>query len=53
MTARFADRGVDVVPDRTLELTGVVVETRSGAVDGSIEAQLNKVERSMLALTGE
>jgi flagellar biosynthesis/type III secretory pathway protein FliH len=51
--ARFADRGVDVVPDRTVEIAGCVVETRAGTIDATAGTQLAKIGRAMLALTGE
>ncbi|MBI3974211.1 MAG: hypothetical protein HY332_23280 [Chloroflexi bacterium] len=50
---RFADRGVDVVADRSVEVAGAIVETRSGTVDASAGTQLSKIERTLLALTGE
>jgi flagellar biosynthesis/type III secretory pathway protein FliH len=53
LVARFAERGVDVVPDRAVEVAGALVETRSGTVDATAETQLAKIGRAMLALTGE
>lgn len=53
MTARFADRGVEVVADPAVEPAGVIVDTRAGTVDAQVETQLANVERTMLALTGE
>ena len=53
VTTRFAARGVEVVPDITVEPAGVIVDTRTGTVDARLSTQLDKVERSLLALTGE
>jgi flagellar assembly protein FliH len=53
VTARFATRGVEVVPDMTVELAGAIVDTRTGAVDARLSTQLDKVERTLLSLTGE
>jgi flagellar assembly protein FliH len=53
VTQRFAGRGVEVVPDATVEVAGAIVETRSGAVDARLSTQLAKVERTLLALAGE
>lgn len=50
---RFRARGVEVVSDPSAGVAGVVVDTRSGTVDARIETQLDKVERTLLALTGE
>lgn len=49
---RFAARGVDVVPDPTLDESGVVIDTRAGRVDASADTQVAKIERSLLSLTG-
>jgi flagellar assembly protein FliH len=53
ITSRFASRGVEVVPDMTVEPAGAIVDTRTGSVDARLSTQLDKVERSLLALTGE
>ena len=53
VSARFSSRGVEVVPDPTVEPGGVIVDTRTGAVDARLSTQLEKVERSLLSLTGE
>jgi flagellar biosynthesis/type III secretory pathway protein FliH len=41
------------VPDITVEPAGVIVDTRTGTVDARLTTQLDKVERSLLSLTGE
>ena len=53
LAARFASRGVEVIPDPTVGRAGVIVETRSGTVDARLETQLDKIEHSMLAVAGE
>jgi flagellar assembly protein FliH len=53
LVSRFASRGVEVIPDMTVEPAGAVVDTRTGSVDARLSTQLDKVERSLLALTGE
>ncbi|HEU5318978.1 MAG TPA: FliH/SctL family protein [Chloroflexota bacterium] len=53
VVARFASRGVELVPDFTVEPAGAIVDTRTGSVDARLTTQLDKVERSLLALTGE
>lgn len=53
VSARFVSRGVEVVPDITVEPGGAIVDTRSGSVDARLSTQLDKVERSLLSLTGE
>ena len=53
VTSRFAARGVEVVPDITVEPAGAIVDTRTGTVDARLSTQLEKVERSLLGLTGE
>lgn len=52
-TARFRSRGVEVVPDPAVDPAGVIVETRTGVVDARTDTQLGKVERTLMALTGE
>ncbi len=53
VTARFAERGVEVVADPAVDPAGVIIDTRAGTVDGRVETQLQKIERTLLALTGE
>jgi flagellar assembly protein FliH len=52
VTRRFAGRGVEVVPDHTVEVAGAVVETRTGRVDARMTTQVDRVERTLLALAG-
>jgi flagellar biosynthesis/type III secretory pathway protein FliH len=42
-----------VVPDITVEPAGAIVDTRTGTVDARMATQLDKVERTLLSLTGE
>jgi flagellar assembly protein FliH len=53
LAARFAARGVEVLPDPLVGPAGIIVETRSGTVDARVETQLDKIERAMLAVVGE
>jgi len=53
VSTRFTSRGVEVVPDLTVGTAGVIVDTRAGTVDARMDTQLAKVERTLLALTGE
>jgi flagellar biosynthesis/type III secretory pathway protein FliH len=52
VTARFAARGVDVAPDATVGLGGVLVDTRTGSVDAGVSTQLAKIEATLLDLAG-
>ena len=53
VSARFVSRGVEVVPDPTVEPGGAIVDTRTGSVDARLSTQLAKVESTLLSLTGE
>jgi flagellar assembly protein FliH len=53
LAARFASRGVDVIPDVTVGRAGVIVETRSGTVDARIDTQVAKIQQSLLAVAAE
>ncbi|HET7770528.1 MAG TPA: FliH/SctL family protein, partial [Chloroflexota bacterium] len=53
VSARFVSRGVEVVPDPTVEPAGAIVDTRTGSVDARLSTQLAKVESTLLSLTGE
>jgi flagellar assembly protein FliH len=53
ITARFAERGVEVVADPAVDPAGVIIDTRAGTVDARVETQLQKIERTLLTLTGE
>ena len=50
--ASYAERGVEVVGDETVERVGVVVETRRGTVDGRLETQLERVSSTFSGLAG-
>jgi flagellar assembly protein FliH len=50
--ASFAERGIEVVGDESIERVGVVVETRRGTVDGRLETQLERVSSSFSGLAG-
>lgn len=52
VTASYADRGIEVVPDPAVERIGVVIETRRGTVDGRLETQLERVASSFSGLAG-
>jgi flagellar assembly protein FliH len=51
-TASYAERGVEVVGDESVERVGVVVETRRGTVDGRLETQLERVSSTFSGLAG-
>ena len=53
VSSRFAARGVEVVPDPTIEPAGAIIDTRTGSVDARLSMQLAKVESTLLTLTGE
>jgi flagellar assembly protein FliH len=50
--ASYAERGVEVVGDESVERVGVVVETRRGTVDGRLETQLERVSSTFSGLAG-
>jgi flagellar assembly protein FliH len=45
LLARFSAAPVELVPDPTLQCGDVMFETAHGTLDGSIEAQLQEIER--------
>jgi len=45
LLARFAAAPVELIPDGTLQSGDVLFETAHGTLDGSIEAQLQEIER--------
>lgn len=49
---RYEHRGVDLVPDPAVAETGIIIETRSGAVDASVDTQVDAIGRTMLSLAG-
>jgi flagellar assembly protein FliH len=48
----YANRGLEIVPDASIERIGLVVETRRGTVDGRLETQLERVSSAFSGLTG-
>ncbi len=50
--ASYAERGVEVVGDESVERVGVIVETRRGTVDGRLETQLERVSSTFSGLAG-
>ncbi len=50
--ASYANRGLEIVPDASIERIGLVVETRRGTVDGRLETQLERVSEAFSGLTG-
>lgn len=50
--ASYANRGLEIVPDASIERIGLVVETRRGTVDGRLETQLERVSSAFSGLTG-
>jgi flagellar assembly protein FliH len=50
--ASYAERGIEVVGDESVERVGVVVETRRGTVDGRLETQLERVSSTFSGLAG-
>ena len=45
LLARFSAAPVELIPDQTLQSGDVLFETAHGTLDGSIEAQLQEIER--------
>jgi flagellar biosynthesis/type III secretory pathway protein FliH len=45
LLARFSAAPVELIPDQTLQCGDVLFETAHGTLDGSIEAQLQEIER--------
>jgi flagellar assembly protein FliH len=45
LLARFSAAPVELIPDGTLQIGDVLFETAHGTLDGSIEAQLQEIER--------
>ena len=45
LLARFSAAPVELIPDPTLQCGDVLFETAHGTLDGSIEAQLQEIER--------
>jgi len=45
MLGRFSAASVELIPDPTLQCGDVMFETSHGTLDGSIEAQLQEIER--------
>lgn len=45
LLARFSAASVELIPDPTLQCGDVMFETSHGTLDGSIEAQLQEIER--------
>ena len=45
LLARFSAAPVELIPDPTLQIGDVLFETAHGTLDGSIEAQLQEIER--------
>jgi flagellar biosynthesis/type III secretory pathway protein FliH len=45
LLARFSAAPVELIPDGTLQSGDVLFETAHGTLDGSIEAQLQEIER--------
>jgi flagellar assembly protein FliH len=45
LLARFSAAPVELIPDPTLQCGDVLFETSHGTLDGSIEAQLQEIER--------
>jgi flagellar assembly protein FliH len=45
LLARFSAAAVELIPDPTLQCGDVLFETAHGTLDGSIEAQLQEIER--------
>ncbi len=52
IASSYAERGIEVVPDDSVERVGVVVETRRGTVDGRLETQLARVSQAFSGLAG-
>lgn len=52
VSASYANRGLEIVPDASIERIGLVVETRRGTVDGRLETQLERVSSAFSGLTG-
>ena len=52
VSAGYANRGLEIVPDASIERIGLVVETRRGTVDGRLETQLERVSSAFSGLTG-
>ena len=50
--ASYADRGIEVVGDESVERVGVIVDTRRGTVDGRLETQLDRVSSTFSGLAG-
>ncbi|MGH9646522.1 MAG: FliH/SctL family protein, partial [Bryobacteraceae bacterium] len=53
LLARFSAAPVELIPDPTLQSGDVLFETAHGTLDGSIEAQLQEIERGFADRLGK